>query len=275
MAGAHVLRGFERLNETVYYCKPNDSSARGRLQNSNPPDVILFCSWAGAPLKAVSKYTSKYQQLFPSTEIILVTTSFWDMVTEASQQRPLAPVLDILSSKKDARILVHVFSNGGTYKLIELAKAYRRAFGSLLPITTLNIDSAPGLAHFGFTMQAFATLLPKAWYLYYPGVMGLWAYLLALNAYWTVTGTAPIVNRTSEALNDPELITMKSRRLYLFSKEDEMVWWKDIVAHSNFARKKGFSVTLEEFSGSKHVAHAVQGPETYWTLVTGLWRNDH
>ena len=268
MASANPLSAFSRINETVWlYEPPKQNGAATNL--ANVPDIILLLSWAGAPLKAVSKYTTHYLTNFPTSSIVLVATSFRDFVvhSDTSQQKPLAPVLKILADQRDAKMFVHSFSNGGSYKLLELAKAYRRAHSSVLPVQAIVFDSSPGRADFHSAGRAMAAGLPKPWYLYYLGRAVIFLYLVLLIIYTRVTGNEILVTRVFLALNDTSVITTKAPRLYLFSESDEMVNAEDIVTHSRSAQKQGYDVELEEFAGSKHVAHMMKDPARYWKLV--------
>lgn len=69
--------------------------------------------------------------------------------------------------------------------------------------------------------------------------------------------------------NDTEL-----RRLYLYSEEDQLVYYKDLEQHAADAKKAGYSVWLEKFDGTPHVAHARKYPERYWKMVRDFWQGD-
>ena len=275
MALPSPLSGFSRVNETVYFYQPSkqERAEENTVRSANAPDIILLLSWAGAPVKAAAKYTAHYQTAYPSSSIVLVTTSFRDVLlhTETAQQKPLAPVLQFMADKPDAKILVHLFSNGGSYKLVELAKAYRRAHGSVLPVQAIAFDSAPGRAEFGSAGRAMAAGLPKPWYLYYLGRAVIFLYLVLLTTYTEVTRGEILITRMWRALNDTSLITTKARRLYIFSEADQMVNAEDIVIHGRSAQKQGYDVELQEFPGSKHVTHMMMDSARYWSLVSKLW----
>ena len=190
---------------------------------------------------------------------------------EAAQPTVLKPVLDVLADYKGARILTHLFSNGGSYKLVALAKAYLGAFGAMLPINALVLDSAPGTATFGLVAGAISTALPKAWYLYYSGLVLVYIYTLGIVAYFTLTRRLALVTRMFHAMNETQLITTKAPRLYIFSKEDSMMNADEIVVHGREAQRRGYEVDLAEFSGSGHVAHMMLDSDRYWKLIGQLW----
>jgi hypothetical protein len=63
------------------------------------------------------------------------------------------------------------------------------------------------------------------------------------------------------------------RRCYVFSKEDKIVKWEDVVEHADEAESIGWSVGEEEgFERSGHVGHLVQDSDRYWRIVRKLWK---
>ena len=266
------LSTFARINKSTYLYKP--PVKKSNTADGVEPGAIVMLSWGQAPAKNIVKYTNRYKSLYPTSRILLIKTPFSDMIlhTETSQKDILDPAVTILSRISNPRLLVHTFSNGGTYKLCELAKAYQRTNKTILPIKALIFDSAPGKPQFRRSVEALKHVLPKPWYLYFPALAVLYIYLASLHVmYWTIGG-APISTQVWHGANDSKLIDAKAERLYVFSKEDEMIWWEDVMEHATDAREKGWKVAMEEFSGSKHVAHVVVDPERYWDAITGFWK---
>ena len=72
-------------------------------------------------------------------------------------------------------------------------------------------------------------------------------------------------------LNTPDLIGTNAARRYIYSREDSMVWDKDVEDHADEAEAKGYRVRLEKFSGSAHVAHMMADRARYWKIVEDLW----
>ena len=78
----------------------------------------------------------------------------------------------------------------------------------------------------------------------------------------------------SKALNErgeEGVVEPSATRMYVFSEEDEMVDYPDVVAHAEHAKEIGWKVSVEKFVGSKHCAHVVVDQERYWRLVGELW----
>lgn len=61
-------------------------------------------------------------------------------------------------------------------------------------------------------------------------------------------------------------------RCYVYSREDEMVVWGDVVEHAAQAEGKGWKrVSVEEFEGSAHCGHLLVDEGRYWGVVERVW----
>jgi hypothetical protein len=61
-------------------------------------------------------------------------------------------------------------------------------------------------------------------------------------------------------------------RLFLYSKEDDLIWWEDLEEQAANARSKGYTTVLERFEGSPHVGHMRAHPEQYWSTILRCWK---
>lgn len=61
--------------------------------------------------------------------------------------------------------------------------------------------------------------------------------------------------------------TAEVRRAYIYSPIDSLTDYKDIEAHAAEASTRGFSVALEKFEDSAHVAHLWKDEGRYWEIV--------
>ena len=76
------------------------------------------------------------------------------------------------------------------------------------------------------------------------------------------------------AWNEAEVdigLNEKGRTVYLYSKDDKQVDWKDIQEHAEQARKSGFHVEETVFEGSGHCAHHSLHREKYEEVVKDSW----
>ncbi|MCJ1396599.1 hypothetical protein MMC18_009500 [Xylographa bjoerkii] len=254
-----MLNRFTQINSSVFVYKSPGSGTRTReaAANLNPPDVVLLLSWSGANIKHVAKYTLGYIDLYPGADIILVTSAFTDFIlgSSASKKLQLKPVIQAYTSNPKARVLVHLFSNGGSHKLWTLAKLYKETEGRLLPMNAIVLDSGPGRATFERTGEALAYELPNAWYLRLPSMALMYLFVFMFWAVLTVTGWTNIIDRVWQELNDPDLISIKATREYIYSKADKLVMWKDVENHADEAEAKGYQTKKETYENTGHVAH--------------------
>ena len=270
-----LLSHFTQINPSVFVYKPPRSTTRTEEPTAkfSHPDIVLLLSWSGANIKHVAKYTPGYIDLYPAAQIVLVTSAFTDFVfgSSTSKKLQLEPVIQTLTTNPEARILVHLLSNGGSHKLWRIAKLYQGTQGRLLPMHALVLDSAPGKTTFERSIEAIAYELPQAWYLRLPALSLLYLFLSILWIVLTVTGRTSTVDRVWKELNDPDLITVKAIREYIYSRADRLVFWKDVENHADEAEAKGYQVRKEAFENTGHVAHMRVEPERYWSEVAALW----
>ena len=76
--------------------------------------------------------------------------------------------------------------------------------------------------------------------------------------------------RLRRDLNDPSLFSKAAPRLYIYSKTDQMVDYKDVQSHAAEAKGKGWSVRTDMFEGSKHVGHLMVDGDRYWEDVKSV-----
>lgn len=90
-----------------------------------------------------------------------------------------------------------------------------------------------------------------------------------------VFGLKTVVRRTYLELNEPGLLSNGVPRLYLYSKADKLVDWREVEAHARSAEERGASgkTELVRFETSEHVAHIREDAEKYWDAVRVCWEN--
>ena len=267
------LRSFSRINQSVYLYQPDDRSSKSDHNSADDPDLIILLSWGAAPPRNIVKYTTQYTTFYPRARILLIRTAFNDLIfhTTTSQQKPLAPAVDIILANPNRKTLVHLFSNAGAYKLRELAYAYQRTTGSRISFDSLILDSSPGRPHWLNSATAMKSNLPKVFIVRIVGIFIIYAYLFYLWLKYKLFGILPISQHIWDALNKETLIDPTANRLYIASRSDDMIEFDDVEAHRDVARQKGWRARLEEFVGSKHVAHPLVDKERYWRLVREHW----
>lgn len=207
------------------------------------------------------------------------------------------------SNARHPRILIHVFSNGGSTILRHLYTLYTntdtdgktpgggaggvgsRAHHPLPPHITI-FDSAPGRFQYTRSIYAFTMALPRP-----PQISRLKFWLLqcavrlVCASYWVlrlvVLGRRNgSLDRTFAAHNDPGVNVggRELRRTYIYSREDRMVDFRDVEAHAAEARRRKDvvvgEVRVERFEGTAHVAHMRGDEERYWRVVKESWEGE-
>lgn len=294
MALSTFETSFVTIGKGIYLFKPGNPGA----VDSAHPTVILIFGWMGAKLHHLQKYTSVYRKQYSNTTIILVQSEpsfFWSI--EFMQHKVLGPVVEILEAvgcippsqrcfrRKDLqhstplaqhRVLVHVFSNGGCFQLITLAKLLsKRQIEGASTTCGIIFDSCPGSGSFRGSQRAFSSVItnPIARFL----VKIMVALLFCIQFFMKhVFRKQPYFQAMKSSLNDPNVLPWTSKRtprLYIYSEGDELVEADVVEEHVKDAREIGLTVSVEKFGKeSKHVSHVRADPQRYWTSVGQLWK---
>jgi hypothetical protein len=266
------LSEFERLSETAYLYTPPSTVQR----HPHHPALLILCSWMDAAPRHIAKYATSYINMFPSTPIILSTTTSYQLTMKSTPalQKPLQPALHYILSLDEedaARIALAIYSNGGAKSATSLALAYRQKTGKALFVPNTVLDSAPGTPALDRAFLAIFTGLPgflKSFPLTLISTILVWLFLLTYKTIHDLFNIGNPIDELRMTLNDTTVF-MPSSRCYIYSKEDKLVEDWAVEEHASEAKRLGWDVTLERFHGSQHVAHAVKDKERYWELVKG------
>ena len=210
--------------------------------------------------------------MFPHTPIVIITTTLSDLAfrSERHKQSILGPVVDyIISRHLDLNIHVHCFSEGGSHKAIQFAKAYLSATGKKLPLTSLCLDSTPGDHQYHRIARAFKLSLPPNCLLRTLGLIFAYLMLTFLWCFYAIYGpNKNLMTRIRRGLEDQRLWdTQHVRRCYLYSKNDTLIKSQDVEKHARKAERKGVPVLLATFQHSEHCRHVREDSQKYWSAV--------
>ncbi|KAM7200376.1 Eukaryotic protein of unknown function (DUF829) domain containing protein [Naviculisporaceae sp. PSN 640] len=291
------LPGFTSLSPQVLVQDADPSTLPATPKD---PTTIILYSWGDALPKHVSKYVEGYRALFPAAKIVLIFSPILRALytTLAQRAKTMIPVIEAVfgqgstttlvprlslareSSPAAKRVLVQVMSNTGGINFASTLHAYRQLVGPdapPFPVDMMVCDSTPGSTVFMTNIGPWskALALGAASYLPWPFVV---TRALAVVFLAAVNSMAILMRETSAAVfsvaavNDPHLLDIKARRLYLYSKEDDIIHWEDIEKHAADAREKGYQVAEGEmFEGTGHVGHLRAHPEQYWKAIQRVW----
>lgn len=94
---------------------------------------------------------------------------------------------------------------------------------------------------------------------------------------WRLFGGVDLIDAIRRDLNDERIFRKEARRLYVFSRGDEMVRWSDVEDHVEEARRRGFGgdggVGMVRFGETPHCGH-LMGEENrtrYVRALEGAW----
>lgn len=250
--------------------------------SSSRPSLILLCPWTGAQNRYIAKYAGAYQTLFPSTRIMIITTTAKDLLFRNSERKQsrLKPAVHRISSYKylnDAGvnngILMHVFSEGGSNKAVELAEAYRHITSTRLPVSALCMDSTPGHPRYLRLCNALDKALPQVPVLRHTGLFfgSILLGCIWIMYTWVMGIENNVITRTRRRLQDHANFDPKTPRCYLYSSDDALISWQDVNEHVQDTRDQGTPVMNVFFEGSGHVEHARMHHERYWESVLATW----
>jgi hypothetical protein len=255
------------------------------------PDVIVIYGWGDGRLKNVSKYTAGFHALFPHSKVIVVLSPILKVMTLSidARVRNMQPVVDEAFSPKESlgekpssvrrTVLLHVMSNGGGMNLAATFEAYRRMHNGPMPHNLLILDSCPGSTKFNIAnVRRFASAMTVGTAAYFPWpkpvTQWMWFFILyIIRGLELLVGRESSPNFAVKAATNETLATKTAPRLYLYSKEDEIIYWKDIEANAALAVSKGYQVDRKLFQGSAHVGHMRSWPEEYWRVILHAWNN--
>lgn len=171
-------------------------------------------------------------------------------------------------------VTLHMFSNAGIYTACQLADLANAELGHPIPLHALIFDSCPGHGSYSRMAKPMLVNLPRAPYLYLPGMLAVHGFV-SVFALLEQFGFENVVERGFRRSNeDADLSGKDVPRLYLYSKEDEIVGWRDVEEHAEIARRRGCVVRMVLFRDSAHVAHARGDGDKYWYAVRQMIERD-
>ncbi|KAI1763345.1 hypothetical protein GGR53DRAFT_497719 [Hypoxylon sp. FL1150] len=273
---AKPLSFMETIDPLVSLYRPSEPSNSGSSGGAgHQPRLIIIASWTDAKNVHIAKYVVKYQALYPAAQILLLKSTmnhimrpsligpsmkYAASVVRAAFQAPI--------SSDSPHLLIHMFSNGGSSSIANLYEQYAAMAGpdddERLPPHVTIFDSCPGV--YGIPQSvAFVNV----------GLSPLQRLIAAPIFYaWAAAGSVLIaLGLLPDSLGDWGKAhngtgnAAEVRRAYIYSPSDALIDYKAVEAHAAEAKSKGFSVALERYEDSAHVAHLRKDEIRYWEVV--------
>ena len=141
--------------------------------------------------------------------------------------------------------------------------------------TAIILDSSPGGTQLSLALRAFTSSIRNPIFraAFVVFIVAMFLYDRFINwLFRTRTWLADV----KATLLEPRFlpwIDAATPRLYVFSKTDLMVPWKQVQEHADQAAARGINVCTEVYDASPHVAHARTDPTRYWSAAAELWKN--
>ncbi|CAL5867854.1 uncharacterized protein PFLUO_LOCUS2075 [Penicillium psychrofluorescens] len=279
--------GFSPITDRVYL---RNGQEKARRAPADEPTTIIIFGWGDGMPKHVSKYADGYHELYPCARIIVVISGTFQASNQPLESRieAMMPVIDLVfptpagDGTEQERVLLHAMSNTGGIFMAASVAAYQQRHGAdkKFPHKLLVCDSTPGSLDFASQVGRWSRAMAVGTSKYFPWpfcvTQGLWYSFLWANWGWEqLRGSEPSGVWATRVMMDHSIATTDCTRLYLYSKEDEIIGWEDL--EQNVARVKagGYSVDLEMFEGSPHVGHMRLHPEQYWSKISNSWKAAH
>ncbi|KAF9238547.1 hypothetical protein BU15DRAFT_75238 [Melanogaster broomeanus] len=295
MSRARPPAGFVTIGDEIYISLvPTNGAATNENEPAPHVILILYPKQLGAQARHLQNYTRPYAKLYPNAAQILVKCSpSFIYTSERGKQRRLLPVVDALEAldclpaggasvkhvnRVRPRVLIHVFSNGGSAQLTALGRLLSSKYPSLPPserlVSALILDSCPAAGDVRTIYAAFRR-----------AVSNLVARCIILALLYIVHAIhlclSMAFGKEMIVLEYQKMQLLKRRllpwmnagtpRLYIFSKKDEQMPWKEIQQHAESGKKAGLDVRCELFEESGHVAHMRLDRKRYWASVQDVW----
>jgi hypothetical protein len=273
------IEHFKALNKQIFVLEPSITPSTSN-SNSDPTTIVLY-GWGSGEAKNVGKYAVGYHALFPNARIVVVLVTLPQAMFGSipRRMRDMQPVLDAAFPPGEAdekpRMLVQVMSNSGISAFVATLLAFRARFsGKILPHSLLVLDSCPGGRSFFKEVWRWSSALtiPAPSWLPAGVVRAFWLFFLTCASVigW-VTRIKSVGLLFRSGIVDPKLTAVKAKRLYIYSKADQLVGWRDVEEHIADSRREGYDCSVEVFEGSEHVSHMRMFPERYWGVIKKAW----
>lgn len=274
--------GFTALSDQIYVREAESSPPPG----CEHPDVVIVFSWGDALAKHVAKFTDGFRVLYPHAKQIMVLSPISKAMFTEHQQRSetMLPIVRAIWPEDpaqhpatDPKILVHSMSNTGAINFSSFLNIYQQTYGKPLPHQLSIWDSTPGSTDFTWPnllrwSRAMA-LGTAAWFPWpFAVTQSIWAVCL------TISQVVGMLRRSEHAgawsrrhSNGAVFQTKDVRRLYMYSKEDDLIGWKDIEDHMAEGIRLGWKADAAVFEGSGHVQHMRMFGDKYWKCIMDSW----
>jgi hypothetical protein len=287
-ADSTALDFMTKMSGLVFFFRPSIP-----VRDPSAPELILLATWMDARNAHIAKYVIQYQALYPTSSILLIRSSITCYLSPDSALKDIEPAVHLMQQELSSvgngdtkpRLLVHMFSNGGSCMIYHLYHKYTKYMAHSkieklmgdkqccpLPRHMGVYDSAPGGWGYRSSTSAVLQSIPA-------GIMRQIAlpFVYLLGAWWWVKYRVLGVAEDTVVwglTHNGAANKLETSRVYFYSEADKMIDFHDVETHIDDATAKGFIVTHNiKLRDSDHVAHARRYPELYWGTIREAWNS--
>jgi hypothetical protein len=279
---ASKIPNFTASSDQIYIKDP----ATQAPNSPDDPDMILIFGWGDGLPKHVAKYAEGFSKLYPAAKqiVILGPISKVFFAKLARRVEDMTPVVEALKDivgpqvTKKSKIMVHLMSNTGGSNYASMLQAYRDKYDQPFPHDLVVYDSTPGSADWSWKrMGQWSRAMSMGIANYFPWpefitrfFMGFATMIVYIAGH--LSGEEPAGKFACRIMDDTSYVPNDTKKLYLYSKEDDLISYEDIESFEAHARSKGYETKAVTFVGSPHVGHMRKHPEQYWASILEGWK---
>ncbi|XP_056639915.1 transmembrane protein 53-A isoform X1 [Diorhabda sublineata] len=236
--------------------------------NEEKIPVILLFGWAGCQ----DKYLAKYSQIYEEKGLITLRYTapikclFLRRYQMISIGEKLVKLLHELNFDTHP-IIVHCFSNGGAFLYQNFSLALEKA-PKELPIKGVIFDSAPGRRRVLSLFRAISAIIGGNTFYNFSVSLIMTMFLSMIWLYEVISNTIyPRPTFQSNPLENLKNEKNKWPQCFIYSKNDNLIPYKDIEYFANYRRNLGVDVTSVCYEKSLHVKHLAENRNSYVKTV--------
>lgn len=291
------IPGFEAISDQIL---AREAPGSEPLPAGHPAAILIY-GWGDCLARHVAKYAEGFQALYPRSRQIVVLAPISKALFSGIKARSkhMDPVIDNLANlfTKEVdgdtltdstydidgntgapSILVHAISSTGLANYASTLNAFRLRYNRPLPHQLLICDSTPGSPiPSRATMTCWSRAMALGTAQLFPWPFAVTHFILFLVvcinvAFVWATGQEFSGIFTVRAINDEALETKEAKRMFFYSKEDDLIMYEDVETLSEETKEDGYEIHRVIFEGSGHVKHMQKSPGKYWRSVEEGWR---
>ncbi|XP_044762656.1 transmembrane protein 53-A-like isoform X2 [Coccinella septempunctata] len=247
----------ENLSKSYLYVTPAQSKANTLNDQSYEPVVMLF-GWMGAQDKYLRVYSQIYEeQGFPTVRL---TVSPFIVLFKNNEMTEFSHKLVSLLEEpdfKDRPVIIHLFSNGGSFQYEVFLNTLDEAKRKLVKGVIFDSGPAKWTLYNSFTVcSMILSSLVSNKFLLYPLTVA------AIASSASLVGLKKIQKKILKRpvyLMDPYNNLMNQEnacpQLFFFSKADKLVPYRDMEVFIEKRKSRGVEVMYKIYETTQHVKH--------------------